>query len=219
MKLSKSEAGKLGAEASKKTAHKQKEERELAYNLNPNNCRFCLNALTYVSRKNKFCNSSCSASFNNLLRTKKIRSGEVVSGKKRTRTPITWKCLFCNKEQITAAWRTGKYCSLKCQHDYQYKIKINDWISGNIKPGKGAIKRYLTEKFGYKCTVCGIYEYNNKHITLEIEHKDGNSENNLLENLCFLCPNCHSQTPTYKSKNRGKGRHSRRQRYQEGKSY
>ena len=66
---------------------------------------------------------------------------------------------------------------------------------------------------------CGITEWNNKKIVLELEHKDGNSENNDLVNLELLCPNCHSQTPTYKAKNKGKGRHSRRERYKDGKSY
>jgi 5-methylcytosine-specific restriction endonuclease McrA len=54
---------------------------------------------------------------------------------------------------------------------------------------------------------------------LQLEHKDGNSENNKPENLCLLCPNCHSQTPTYGAKNKGNGRHYRRIRYAQGKSY
>ncbi|HVY53532.1 MAG TPA: HNH endonuclease, partial [Gammaproteobacteria bacterium] len=71
----------------------------------------------------------------------------------------------------------------------------------------------------YICTECKITEWNGKSITLELEHKDGDSGNNKPENLCLNCPNCHSQTSTYKSKNRGNGRHSRRKRYKEGKSY
>ena len=39
------------------------------------------------------------------------------------------------------------------------------------------------------------------------------------ENLRLVCPNCDSQLPTYKSRNRGSGRHSRRQRYRDGQSY
>ena len=54
---------------------------------------------------------------------------------------------------------------------------------------------------------------------MELEHKDGNSSNNSLDNVCLLCPNCHSQTDTYKNKNKGNGRHYRRLRYSEGKSY
>ena len=58
-----------------------------------------------------------------------------------------------------------------------------------------------------------------KKIVFELEHKDGNSENNQPENLCLICPNCHSQTDTYKNRNKGNGRFKRRQRYAEGKSY
>ena len=43
--------------------------------------------------------------------------------------------------------------------------------------------------------------------------------NNTVNNIELLCPNCHAQTPTYKGKNKGNGRYSRKLRYQEGKSY
>jgi Zn finger protein HypA/HybF involved in hydrogenase expression len=55
--------------------------------------------------------------------------------------------------------------------------------------------------FEYKCNKCGIEEWNGSKITLEIEHKDGNRFNNSKNNLELLCPNCHSQTSTFR-KNR-----------------
>ena len=48
--------------------------------------------------------------------------------------------------------------------------------------------------------------------SLELEHIDGNAYNNSESNLSLLCPNCHSQTPTYKAKNKGNGRVERRER-------
>lgn len=54
----------------------------------------------------------------------------------------------------------------------------------------------------YKCEECGISEWNGKSITLQVHHKDGDHFNNLLDNLQVLCPNCHSQTDTYCSKNK-----------------
>lgn len=201
MKMSKSEAGKLGGKRFSEAIALAKEQKVQDYLTNPKKCRQCSSVLGYDHRYKVFCNSSCSASYNN---TQRIRD-------KRPKY-----CLSCGSNIGT----NGKYCSTKCQHDFQYKLRIDGWFENKTKPGFGAIRRYLTETQGYKCSACGIGgEYNNKPITLEIEHKDGNSENNTIDNLCFLCPNCHSQTPTYKSKNRGNGRHSRKQRYQEGKSY
>jgi heterodisulfide reductase subunit B len=88
----------------------------------------------------------------------------------------------------------------------------------SIKSSK-TIKLILSDINGYKCAVCGVSEWQSKAISLELEHIDGNSENNSPNNVCLICPNCHSQTPTYKARNKGNGRHYRRQRYAEGKSY
>jgi hypothetical protein len=50
----------------------------------------------------------------------------------------------------------------------------------------------------YKCRDCNNEgNWNNKKLSLHLEHINGNWDDNRLENLCFLCPNCHSQTPTY----------------------
>jgi hypothetical protein len=53
-----------------------------------------------------------------------------------------------------------------------------------------------------ECNICGINQWNNKPVNLELDHVDGNRTNHLLQNLRLLCPNCHSQTDTYRSKNR-----------------
>lgn len=56
-------------------------------------------------------------------------------------------------------------------------------------------------------------------LALVLDHIDGNPDNNHRDNLRLVCPNCDSQLPTFKSRNRGNGRSFRRQRYHEGKSY
>lgn len=56
----------------------------------------------------------------------------------------------------------------------------------------------------YKC-VCGIENsWQSATITLQLDHKDGDRKNHKLENLRFLCPNCHSQTTTFCGKNKSK---------------
>ena len=52
-----------------------------------------------------------------------------------------------------------------------------------------------------KCECCGLTEWNGKSINMELHHIDGNRFNHRLENLILLCPNCHSQTDTFRAKN------------------
>ena len=52
-----------------------------------------------------------------------------------------------------------------------------------------------------KCEVCGITEWNNKPVSFELDHIDGDRTNHKLENLRIICPNCHSQTHTYRARN------------------
>lgn len=117
-----------------------------------------------------------------------------------------YHCLNCNKEMPRRKNTANKYCNNKCQQDHAARTRIADWLSGKIKTTKSVVLRYLTHTFGYKCSVCNISEWNNKKIVLEIDHIDGNSRNNDPSNFRYICPNCHSQTPTYKGANRGKGR-------------
>lgn len=60
------------------------------------------------------------------------------------------------------------------------------------------IKEEIKEK---KCEVCGIIDWNGKKLSFELDHVDGNKRNHKLENLRIVCPNCHSQTETYRGKN------------------
>jgi len=65
-------------------------------------------------------------------------------------------------------------------------------------------KRRVLEEQGYKCNRCGLAEWQGIKLSLEVDHKDGNTANNQRENLEGLCPNCHSITPTWRGRNKGK---------------
>jgi hypothetical protein len=105
---------------------------------------------------------------------------------------------------------------------YLFECRLEKFLMFNELPKKFTsklVKRIILELYGNICQHCGISEWNGKDIVLDLEHIDGDSTNNSFMNLTLLCPNCHSQTSTYKGKNVGNGRHNRRERHKNGKSY
>jgi hypothetical protein len=107
------------------------------------------------------------------------------------------ECLNCNIEfDYLPSQSHGKYCSNRCQADFKLKERFKKDTRWNYAMGK-----YLKRLRGESCEICGIYEWNEKPLTLQVDHIDGNRTNNDLNNLMIVCPNCHSQTETYGSKN------------------
>ena len=54
----------------------------------------------------------------------------------------------------------------------------------------------------YKCAICGLTQWLDKPISLQLDHINGINNDHRIENLRFLCPNCHSQTDTFAGKNK-----------------
>lgn len=129
---------------------------------------------------------------------------------KKTRTP----CPVCGKEPYRSYY---KYCSNRCQGEYQYLEFIRKWKEGKISGLRNVgivsrhVKKYLRRKSGNKCCICDWNRVNpmTKVSPLVADHIDGNWLNNQESNLRLLCPNCDSLNPTYAALNKGNGRKHR----------
>ena len=165
------------------------------YELNPKRCKCCNEIIPYEKRQNDFCNHSCAASYNNLGI---VRNGEAL--------PEHSYCINCGKE-IT---RGNKYCNNTCYAQYQRNEYIKRWKAGKETGIIGtddiavAIKYYLKEKYNNSCQLCGWHEVNpyTGLVPLQVHHIDGDCKNNREENLQLLCPNCHSLTENFGSRNK-----------------
>jgi Zn finger protein HypA/HybF involved in hydrogenase expression len=89
------------------------------------------------------------------------------------------------------------------------KIPLNEILEG-LHPNYQTNKlRIRLIKEGFKpdeCEVCGIDKWLGNKISLELDHIDGDKHNHKYNNLRIVCPNCHSQTSTYRGKNIGANR-------------
>lgn len=165
----------------------------------------CLNCGKVISKRNKFCNSSCAASYNNKKYPKRQKGNYGV-------------CLNCGNPLKRNA---TKYCCSKCQHEYRWSntIKEIESINNVSNFDVRVIKKYMIEKYGSRCSICGSTSWLGQTIPLVLDHIDGNSDNWSKLNLRLVCGNCDMLLPTYKKKNNGNGRAYRRNRYKNGESY
>ena len=84
------------------------------------------------------------------------------------------------------------------------KADLKEILVVNSKFNYKLIKKRVLEAglLELKCNICGLNSWLDKHITLEMDHINGKPVDNRIENLRLLCPNCHSQTDTFRGKNR-----------------
>lgn len=126
----------------------------------------------------RFCSQTCARSFATMKSRNEINAK--VSKKLKGR-------IVHNKARYVLIGET-------IRKNHLHKIMISDFDSLG-RNGKRA--RILIEQEN-KCLWCELDTWNGIPIVLELDHEDGDRSNELRENLRLLCPNCHSQTPTWR---------------------
>jgi len=154
-----------------KVKNKKRLNCDLSFNYNVNSKK---------ERDKKFCSNSCSASYNNKLRPK--------SG-----------CADCKNCSSKLEKAHKKYCDNKCQGEYKRKVIFEKIENGDTGLYYTNYRNYLIEKFGDICMNCGWREIHpiTGLVPIQLDHIDGDSDNNDLKNLRLLCPNCHSLTVNF----------------------
>jgi DNA-binding CsgD family transcriptional regulator len=118
--------------------------------------------------------------------------------------PESSVCLNCGKE--TPYRKEKRFCSNQCGAQYIHKLAYKDFLENNEKYCVGNytaknFKDFIVAEQNDKCLICGMSAiWENKILVFVLDHIDGNASNNKRENLRLICPNCDSQTSTFKSK-------------------
>lgn len=123
-------------------------------------------------------------------------------------------CKECSK-LIYSTSRSGM--CVDCYNKTRKEAKIEKWLKTgdtNCKVSstiRGCIREYILDRQENKCSICGIInEWNGKRLNFVLDHIDGDASNNMQDNLRLICPNCDSQLPTFKSRNKNSARSHRR---------
>ena len=97
---------------------------------------------------------------------------------------------------------TGNASGKGIQKKNNKYIPFDQFIKVGVVQTNKLRKKLLREGYKeHKCEKCNNVLWLGNPIPLEVHHKDGDKNNNELDNLELLCPNCHAQTDTYRGKN------------------
>lgn len=120
-------------------------------------------------------------------------------------------CLQCGEKHTTENAK-GKFCNNICSAKFKHKQTYDDFLNNNDKYCEGnytpkSFKDFFLNEQNNKCAVCGIEPiWANKNLVFVLDHIDGDASNNKRNNLRLICPNCDSQTSTFKSKTKNSTR-------------
>lgn len=109
------------------------------------------------------------------------------------------------KKRIKELDCSTEHFNQKHKQSYQAKYLLDEILVENSSYANiASLKRRLINenRLEYKCAICGLTQWLNKPISLQLDHINGINNDHRISNLRFLCPNCHSQTDTFAGKNK-----------------
>ena len=128
---------------------------------------------------------------------------EILRKQNKSVSGAAYKILKRKLDEYKISYHQLNYTPLEIRD----KKELSDILQKDSLYKSSKLKIRLIEE-GFKkdiCEICGLSNiWNNKPITLQLDHIDGIHSNNELINLRIICPNCHSQTETYSGKNNNK---------------
>lgn len=97
---------------------------------------------------------------------------------------------------------------LKEATDRRVQRQMEEAFVEHSRASNAAINNYLQNYLHWelRCSKCGLTEWQGEKIPLELHHINGNNSDNRLENLTYLCPNCHATTENFRGKNINNGK-------------
>lgn len=110
------------------------------------------------------------------------------------------------RQKGSVAWNKGKTDTDKLIQTSVDFFKNGSYTECIETVARKHAKRLLIHKEGHICYICGTSEWMGKPVPLVCDHISGDSTDNRIENFRLVCCNCDAQLPTYKSKNKGRGR-------------
>lgn len=167
-------------------------------------CLACKGPLpSTATHRRKYCSTACSVKAANKASVLNFSVEQVQNAVDSTNSVVAATANLNVSRRTFTRYLSIYNIAPKRLHPKGYGYKLEDILNGQHPSFSSSRLLQKLIEAGikkYECECCKISTWCERPITLELNHVDGEHTNHRLENLQILCPNCHSQTDTYRSK-------------------